>query len=335
MTRSSPLGFGGGVVRPWPCGRAAWLRVARRLALLVLAPQRLLSTGRPWLRCSLLLFALAGCAHYTHVDSGEPFTGRPEPLGGGGGVSGAQPRRVPNVVPAASGTLRAPQTPPWIAPEPATVYPFHAPLPSSGLPSDAPAVRLAQLWPAGCRAELKRRRLPFKRDRRPTPGVASAQRFTGPIQGVKFVTPGKNSPFGVLDCRLALALAELAPVLAEHGVAEVHIGSMYRRGSRLARTGRPSQHGHGLAADIAAFRLTDGRWLAVEENWQAQIGDPPCGPDTHVIQPSELEVKLRNMVCDIARRRLFHTILTPNYDAAHRDHWHLDIRRDARHSILR
>jgi hypothetical protein len=43
---------------------------------------------------------------------------------------------------------------------------------------------------------------------------------------------------------------------------------------------------------------------------------------------------LRNIVCAAARAGLFHHVLTPNYDAAHRDHLHLDIKRDARSVVV-
>jgi hypothetical protein len=40
-------------------------------------------------------------------------------------------------------------------------------------------------------------------------------------------------------------------------------------------------------------------------------------------------------VCDIVRSGLFHHVLTPSYDAAHRDHLHLDIKREGWAVIVR
>jgi hypothetical protein len=40
-------------------------------------------------------------------------------------------------------------------------------------------------------------------------------------------------------------------------------------------------------------------------------------------------------LCAIAATKVLDTILTPNYDTAHHDHLHLDLRRDARAVILR
>jgi hypothetical protein len=193
----------------------------------------------------------------------------------------------------------------------------------------------ANLSPAACRAELARRELPLKRDRRPTPGIATALRFTGPVHGVTFIAPGRSSPYGAFDCRLGLTLVELSKVLAEHQVVTVVAGTIYRPSSRLPRSGKRSQHGYGLAADITEFRLSDGRRLVVEQVWHGQIGAPPCGPESTVVPPSDAAITLRNLVCDIARRGLFHLILSPNYDYAHRNHLHFDIKRDARKGVIR
>jgi hypothetical protein len=218
---------------------------------------------------------------------------------------------------------------------PAPSHPFHQPLGGQILPRDAPAMRYANLSPAACRSEYKRRKLPFRRDRRPTPGVATALRFTGPVEGVSFVTAGWRSPYGVVDCRLGLTLAELAQLLAEHQVTRVIIGTAYRPGSRLPRSKKRSQHAHGLAVDVIGFVLQGGETLMVERDWEPQLGQPTCGPTSHALPNTEAAIKLRNLVCDIARRGFFHYILTPNYDAPHADHIHWDIKRNARRTVIR
>jgi hypothetical protein len=197
-------------------------------------------------------------------------------------------------------------------------------------------MRHANLSPSACRSLLAKKKLPFKRDRRPTPGVATAMRVDGPLEGVKFLTPGWKSKFGVLDCRLALNLEDVAKVLAEHGVARVLVGTAYRPGSRLPRRHRKlSQHGYALAMDVVAFYLNDGTELNVERDYHGEIGQPSCGPDARLSEATEASIKLRNLLCDVARAGLFHFILTPNYDAAHHDHFHWDIKRDAKRSVVR
>ncbi len=75
--------------------------------------------------------------------------------------------------------------------------------------------------------------------------------------------------------------------------------------------------------------------LVVERDWQGAIGSPPCGPGSTLGEPTDEAIRLRNLVCAIAATKLFDTILTPNYDLAHHDHVHFDLRRDARAVILR
>ncbi len=218
--------------------------------------------------------------------------------------------------------------------EPIVPETYREPLHTTTSPLWGPATRLASLQPADCRALVQRRHLPFKRDRRPTRGVATALRFDGPIENVRFLAGGWKTPYGVLDCRLALVFVELAPVLAEHQVSQVLMGTMFRPSSRLG-SGALSQHAHGLAADVVGFRLEDGTTLEVERDWPPELGEPPCGEKATVSSPTREALLLRNLVCDVARRGFFHVILTPNYDQPHHDHIHLDIKRDAKRMILR
>ncbi len=68
-----------------------------------------------------------------------------------------------------------------------------------------------------------------------------------------------------------------------------------------------SEHAHGDAIDIAAFTLADGRTISVASDWRGA---------------QERSVFLHN-VRDGACR-LFATVLSPDYNAAHADHLHLD-----------
>ncbi|MBW2526504.1 MAG: extensin family protein [Deltaproteobacteria bacterium] len=199
-----------------------------------------------------------------------------------------------------------------------------------------PATRLANLSPSACRQELRQRALPVTPHKTNTPGIAYALRFAGPFGGVTFVAPGAPSPYGLFDCRMALALDEMAGVLAAHDVAEVHVGNMYRKRAYIAgRRRRRSQHSYGLALDMTAFRLRDGRLLQVERDFHGTLGDRACGPTARVHDPSESSIALRNVVCAVVRAGIFHHVLTPCGDAAHRNHLHFDIKRGAKYQRLR
>lgn len=92
-----------------------------------------------------------------------------------------------------------------------------------------------------------------------------------------------------------------------------HLGSYACRriyGSR-SPTDRPSQHARANALDVAAIRLDDGRAVSVLRDWD---GEGPAGAEA-----AGFLRRLRDGGC-----RLFANVLTPDYNAAHRDHFHLD-----------
>jgi hypothetical protein len=209
------------------------------------------------------------------------------------------------------------------------------PLPSPIVTKTSPASRWAGLSPQQCLAEVGRRKLALARARGAASGVSTPVRVTGPIGGVRFVTPGAKSPYGILDCRLALALSDLAHVLERHGVVEVRVDNMYRPHAHLPGKLKPSQHSYGLAIDMTRFKRSDGSELVVERDFQGAIGEPVCGEGARARPELPDDAgKLRDLICDVARSQLFHHILTPNHDAAHRDHFHLDIARGARQRII-
>ncbi len=72
---------------------------------------------------------------------------------------------------------------------------------------------------------------------------------------------------------------------------------------------RLSQHATGNAVDIAAFVLADGRRITIERDWVS--ADPAVRDFLQVI---------RRSAC-----RRFTTVLSPDYNAAHYNHLHLDL----------
>jgi hypothetical protein len=155
------------------------------------------------------------------------------------------------------------------------------------------------------------------------------------MQGVRFLGPGPQSVHGILDCRLALVLDDLSRLLARHDVVAVVVDNTYRPSAHLPGKRKPSQHAYGLAIDIHGFKLRDERFLSAETSWHGALGDPACGPDAIPSDASDDTLQLRNIVCDIARAGLFHHMLTPNFDAAHHNHFHFDIQRDGDRIIIR
>lgn len=211
---------------------------------------------------------------------------------------------------------------------------FREPLETRELTRNSSAYLVSNLSTGACAAELRRRNLAVARDTGAAVGVALPVRITGAMQGVRFVTPSRKSVYGKLDCRLALSLDDLAKVLARHGVVSVRVDNLYRPNARLAGTRTRSQHRYGLAVDIASFVLESGVELSVENDWHAPLGSPPCGPESTLNDPTERAIALRDIVCDVAKSGLFHHILTPSFNEAHRNHLHLDIKRGDRRSVV-
>ncbi|HXK19735.1 MAG TPA: extensin family protein, partial [Polyangiaceae bacterium] len=155
------------------------------------------------------------------------------------------------------------------------------------------------------------------------------------ISGVRFVTPGAKSPYGILDCRLALALSDFAELLKRHDIVEVRVDNMYRPHAHLPGKSKPSQHSFGLAIDMTRLKRTDGSEWVVERDFQGAIGEPVCGAGARPAAELSTDAgALRDFICDVARSGLFHHILTPNHDAAHKDHFHLDIARGAHQRLI-
>lgn len=80
-------------------------------------------------------------------------------------------------------------------------------------------------------------------------------------------------------------------------------------GARAA--GRLSEHASANAIDVSAFILKDGRRITVEKGW---VSDDP--------RVREFLRTLRQSAC-----RRFNTVLSPDYNQAHRDHFHFDMGR--------
>ncbi|MBL8608419.1 MAG: extensin family protein [Myxococcales bacterium] len=208
-------------------------------------------------------------------------------------------------------------------------------------PTTAPAFKYGKLQRFECEAELTRRKVPFARVTGAR-GVLAPVRLTGPLHGVSFhgnqparVRP--QSPYEILDCRLVLALDDLAPVLAKHDVKEAVHMSVYRppaaRGWAEGQLGR--RHDGALAIDLGSLIKNDGTTLSVERDFHgAGIGARTCGEGAPAPAQKEAQ-ELRQIVCEAADMRLFNVQLTPHYNFQHRNHFHLEVTPEARWFLVR
>lgn len=204
-------------------------------------------------------------------------------------------------------------------------------------PSDAaatPAVRYGALTPDACLAELTARQIAYVAE--PADGVATPVRLQGPLRGVAFHGGGPEaaratSSYELADCRLVLALDDLAQLLAAHDVVEVVHYSMYRK----PRGGKSSEHNVGMAIDVGHLRLADGTTLSVLDDYHGRIGAASCGKRARPRRPTAKTTALRAIVCEVAAQYLFNVILTPNFNRPHRNHVHLDLTAGKRWFIVR
>ena len=200
--------------------------------------------------------------------------------------------------------------------EPAPVVTFES--------NAATASKYARLGREACETELGSRKISYERVGE-AKGVIAPLRLTGPLEGVTFrsnlpASKSKTSPYDIYDCRLVLALDDFASVLAKHDIVEVVHLSVYRPvGAKvMLKNGVGRRHSGALAIDAALFRTKDGKTLSVEKDFKGRIGARPCpAPDT--------ATELRKIACEANDARLFNVLLTPDYNWAHRNHFHLEV----------
>lgn len=127
------------------------------------------------------------------------------------------------------------------------------------------------------------------------------------------LSPGGAQATCAVDAGLALWLHNEVQPAAEatfgtRVVAVQHLGTANCRRIGGGEEGNWSEHATGNAIDIAGFVLSDGRRINVRRDWS--------GNDT---QASAFLHSVRDAAC-----RSFSTVLSPDYNAAHADHLHLD-----------
>lgn len=138
-------------------------------------------------------------------------------------------------------------------------------------------------------------------------GVGNAVRVSS-INGVVF------SQSAVIECGTAKAIKTwmdrgMNPVVgkAGGGVASIRVAAHYACRTRNSQKGaRISEHAKGRAIDISGFKLRDGTMISVKDHWGSgrygrmlkKMHAKACGP--------------------------FGTVLGPNADRHHHDHFHFD-----------
>jgi len=175
-------------------------------------------------------------------------------------------------------------------------------------------------------------------------GVVDAVELTAPLNGVLIANGTNTDPASdPVACEFVKRLWDFAELLKARGFNRVGtLGSYcYRCCCAYSSTnfcrgpGDPepdcsadgySNHSWGRAVDIRYYFKADGTRYDIDDpahwvRWTA------TGDTCVEALPAQTGVsrELYELVCEASAQRLFSTILTPNYNAAHRNHTHLDI----------
>ena len=173
-------------------------------------------------------------------------------------------------------------------------------------PAPRPAVSTLQ-----CYADLNAAGVSFEPlpDREPQAGCP----ISGTVKLIEIGTPVTN--LGALTCPLASAFAAwtryalqpAARIAFGQPVAKVETMGTYAC-RNVAGSSRISEHARANAVDVGGVVLADGRRVTVKAGWNG-------APD---------EQRFLRLIHQSACRR-FGSVLSPDYNAAHADHLHLDM----------
>jgi len=167
-----------------------------------------------------------------------------------------------------------------------------------------------------CYAELEQRHVGFKKTKKP--GIAQAVEISGALGGVEVSGEGAL----VIDCSLAVSLDEAGRYMRALGVDKATFASAYSR-RNVRGTNHPSKHSYGLAIDVSGFSGPDLGSMRVARDYEQGLGDAIDCVGRPMTQAGAV---LKVLQCQLVRSGLFHLVLSPDYDDAHHDHFHLEVK---------
>lgn len=134
-------------------------------------------------------------------------------------------------------------------------------------------------------------------------------------------------PAAMLRCPMVPAVERWVQTVVEPAarahlgspLAELKVAASYAcRPINHISGGRLSEHGHANALDISQFHLADGRVVTVKGGWHGDVRERAFLRAIHRGACQE-----------------FTTVLGPEADAMHRDHFHMDLARHGRDGMNR
>ena len=159
-------------------------------------------------------------------------------------------------------------------------------------------------------------------------GVADPVTVTTPINGITYSGQTGNDIF--MDCTLAVALHAMGDEMDARGLTHVEHAGVYNYrciggGIPPCGNGQLSRHAYADAIDILELRSDSGETFNVNDDWMIDSeAEETCAAPTD----GDKDALLHEFACAVHASGTFHIVLTPNYNAAHRNHFHLDLTPD-------
>jgi hypothetical protein len=162
-----------------------------------------------------------------------------------------------------------------------------------------------------------------------TQGVVDPITIATPLNGIDFTNSSGMNTSLMMDCTLALALDRVTVDLATRGIESIQHFGIYNY--RCIGPGVPdeqgqcptgvSQHAYATAIDFASF-TGSGTTYNVLDDWVIDADvEATCSAPTE----NAKDAFLHELACYWDAENIFNIILTPNYNAAHDNHFHADL----------
>jgi hypothetical protein len=161
-------------------------------------------------------------------------------------------------------------------------------------------------------------------------GVPDPVTLTTPINGMPYRYVSNENPRETffMDCSLAVSLLRAAPLLRERDVVEVADIGVYNYRC-IGGEGTPpdcpqgiSQHAYAKGIDLAGFTDVDGNFFSVNDDW---VIDPDAEDTCAAGVEAGADAFLHELICSLKGADTWNIVLTPNYNDAHRNHFHVDM----------
>jgi Extensin-like protein C-terminus len=144
--------------------------------------------------------------------------------------------------------------------------------------------------------------------------IADAMLLEPEVLGVPFLYNHTAANRLRVRCELAAALMKMVEIAKKMNVTQIdHLGTYNCR--NISRSDRLSQHAYARAIDLSGFTLASGEHITVLEHWER-------GTDFPMTAKGQFLYELAHRLFD---EKVFNIILTPDYNASHANHFHVDL----------